>query len=116
MDKPQRHDESKLPVWARLRLQNLRTTIQELESYRKLHAVLSDKDRDWFTLPDPFSGCNREVMHLWFLTEDKPMRICTLYKGDMLFVGRAMKERYGNRLVEPELTKPVEIKSDKKAV
>ncbi len=103
------HDETLLPIWAQKQLNDLRNTIQGLESYRKLHAVLSDKDRDWFTLPDPFKGCHKEVMHLWFLTEDKPQPICTLFKGDMLFIGRATKERYGHRLVEPELTKEVKL-------
>ncbi len=98
-------DESRLPVWARLRLKNLRNTIQELESYRKMHAVLVDKDRDWFTLPNPIGGCGKEVLSLWILSSEQPYRVCTLYKEDMLFIGRATKERYGHRLVEVEVSK-----------
>ena len=100
MNKSKQYNESKLPIWAQLRIKNLRTTIQELESYRKMHAVLEDKERDWFTLPDPFNGCNDDEMNLWFLKTNHPFPVCTLYKGDMLFIGRAHKSRYGKRLVE----------------
>jgi hypothetical protein len=106
MNKPKEFDEGKLPIWVQLRLNNLRNTISQLESYRKMYVILSDKDRDWFTLPDPFNGCNQDVMHLWFLTDDKPLPICTLYKSDMLFIGRATKERYGHRLIEPPQSIP----------
>jgi hypothetical protein len=91
-------DESRLPKWVQKKIGDLQMTIQELEAYRKLHAVLSDKDRDWFTLPDPFNGCNDEELKLWILTKNHPFPVCVLYKGDMLFIGRATKERYGHRL------------------
>jgi hypothetical protein len=94
------HDEDTLPIWARKRLSDLRNIVVELESYRKLHAILSDKDRDWFTLPNPVGGCDREQLNLWILTTDHPFSVCSLYKGDMLFIGRATKERYGDRLVK----------------
>lgn len=97
---PKQFDENKLPIWAQLRLKNLRTTITELETYRKMHAVLEDKDRDWFTLTDPFNGCNDDELNLWILTKNHPFSICVLYKGDLLFIGRAHKSRYGKRLVE----------------
>ena len=99
--KENNHKESILPKWARQRLSSLRTTIYELESYRKMHAVLSDKERDWFTLPDPFNGCNDDELNLWILTKNHPFSICALYKGDLLFIGRAHKQRYGERLVSP---------------
>jgi len=107
MDKPQRYDENKLPVWARLRIQNLRNTIKELEAYRTMHSILEDKDRDWFTLPDPFNGCTEEELNLWILTKNHPFSVCVLYKGDLLFIGRAHKQRYGKRLVESLLDKPI---------
>lgn len=95
-------NEEKLPIWAQLRMKNLRNTIKCLEAYRTMHAVLEDKDRDWFTLPDPFNGCNEDEMNLWFLKTNRPFPVCTLYKGDMLFIGRANKSRYGFRLIEPK--------------
>lgn len=98
--KPKQFNESKLPVWVQLRLKKLRTTIHELESYRQMHAILEDKERDWFTLPDPFNGCNEEELNLWILTKNHPFSICALYKGDLLFIGRAHKQRYGKRLIE----------------
>lgn len=95
-------DESKLPLWAQRRMNSLRTTIKELEAYRQMHAVLEDKERDWFTLPDPCNGCNDDELKLWILTKNHPFPICTLFKGDLLFIGRAHKSRYGKRLVGVE--------------
>ena len=106
-------DESRLPKWAQQKLNALRTTVRELETYRTMHAVLEDKERDWFTLPDPFNGCTEDELNLWILTKNHPFSICALYKGDLLFIGRAHKSRYGKRLVEPE---PIPIGKIKEAV
>jgi len=97
-------NEDKLPKWAQHRLNKLRATINELESYRELHAILSDQDRDWFTITDPFKGCTDECLRLWLLFNDKPHPVCSLYKGDHLFVGRAYKNRYGERMVNKSNT------------
>jgi len=99
--KPQ-FNETKLPLWVQGKLNKLRLMVKELESYRTMHAILEDKERDWFTLPDPVNGCNDEELKLWILTKNHPFPICTLYKGDLLFIGRANKQRYGFRLVEPK--------------
>jgi len=94
------HNENTLPKWVQKKLNELRTTVRELETYRTMHAVLEDKERDWFTLPDPFKGCNEDELNLWILKPNKPFPVCTLYKEDMLFIGRAHKRRYGERLVK----------------
>lgn len=92
------HDEKVLPKWAQNRLEKLRMDIESLEGLRKLHRLLADDERDWFVLPDPVNGCNDDKLSLWLLNTDSPFRVCTLYKGDKLFIGRATKARYGIRL------------------
>lgn len=62
-----------------------------LQSLKQLHAVLSEPERDWFTLPDPIGGCHEETLNLWILDKNRPFSICSLGKGDILFVGRAKK-------------------------
>ena len=92
------HKESILPKWAQLELNNLRQAIESLEGLRQLHRFLSDDERDWFSLPDPVNGCTDDKLSLWLLNADKPFSVCTLYKGDKLFIGRATKARHGLRL------------------
>jgi hypothetical protein len=82
-------DESMLPKWAQSRIQYLRRDIANLETIKKMSTVIAD--RDWFTLPNAFGGCDRDILHLWILTSDHPFSVCSLYKGDMLFIGRAKR-------------------------
>lgn len=89
LDKP--HKLETLPKWAQAYIQSLRIDIDHLETIKKMDRVMAD--RDWFTLPDPINGTNQDLLHLWVLYHDKPMPICSLGKGDMLFVGRAIKEK-----------------------
>ena len=89
LDKP--HKLETLPKWAQYYINHLQCEIQRRESLKQLHAVLSDTDRDWFTLPDPVGGCHEEHLNLWILDKDHPFSVCSLGKGDMLFVGRATK-------------------------
>ena len=95
LDKPHRLEV--LPKWAQAYINVLLSEINHLQALKKLHSLLADKDRDWFTLPGPVNGCNQDHLSLWVLHTDDPMPVCTLYKGDMLFVGRA-KEKEGERL------------------
>ncbi len=92
------HDEKVLPKWAQSRLEQLRMDIDSLEGLRKLSGFLADDERDWFVLTDPVNGCTDEKLSLWLLNTDSPFRVCTLYKGDKLFIGRATKARHGCRL------------------
>ena len=92
------HKEDTLPKWAQSRLVELRNAIDSLEGLRKLSGFLADDERDWFVLPDPVNGCTDEKLSLWLLNADKPFSVCTLYKGDKLFIGRATKARHGIRL------------------
>ena len=92
------HDEKILPLWAQDRLNELRMAIDSLEGLRKLSGFLADDERDWFVLTDPVNGCTDDKLSLWLLNTDSPFRVCTLYKGDKLFIGRATKTRHGLRL------------------
>jgi len=92
------HKESVLPIWAQERIIQLRQEIESLEGLRKLSGFLADDERDWFVLPDPVNGCTDEKLSLWLLYTDRPFPVCTLYKGDKLFIGRATKARHGIRL------------------
>lgn len=92
------HNENTLPKWAQNRLVGLRDAIDSLEGLRKLSGFLADDERDWFVLTDPVNGCTDEKLSLWLLNSDRPFCVCTLYKGDKLFIGRAIKARYGTRL------------------
>jgi hypothetical protein len=87
------HKIESLPKWAQDKILILEFEIQRRESLKQLHAVLADPDRDWFTLPDPVGGCHEEHLNLWILDKDHPFSICSLGKGDMLFVGRTKKEK-----------------------
>jgi hypothetical protein len=89
LNKP--HKLETLPKWAQWHINNLETEIRHLQALKQMHAVLSEPDRDWFTLPNSIGGCDKETMHLWILTSDHPFPVCSLYKNDMLFVGRATK-------------------------
>lgn len=93
----QTHNIETLPKWAQDYITTLRRDIQSIRALERMHAILEDKERDWFTLPDPINGCNEESMGLWVLYKDAPFKVCMLYKGDMLFIGRADKYRHGSR-------------------
>ena len=84
------YDENKLPKWAKQRLEDLRHEIIALQSLKKLHALLSDKDRDWFVIKGPEPNTGEDHINLWVLYPNKPHSICVLGKDDMLFVGRAL--------------------------
>lgn len=87
------HDESKLPKWAQERLADVRQTAadlrEELETIRLMNAVLQNPDRHWFTLPGPSEQTkDPEPLVLFFLERNQATPVCSLYKGDLLFVGR----------------------------
>ncbi len=92
------HDEKVLPKWAQNRLEELRFAVKSLEGLRQLSNFLADDERDWFVLSDPVNGCTDDKLSFWILNGDSPFRVCTLYKGDKLFIGRATKARYNTRL------------------
>lgn len=77
------HDEKKLPKWAQKRLDDLRYQIKMLQSLKKAHNVLNDKE--WFTIP----WKEKEPMNLYILFKNQPLTVCSLSPGDTLLVGRA---------------------------
>jgi hypothetical protein len=84
-------DVSLLPKWAQRRIKDLEYEVQSREALKNLHSLLADKNRDWFTLPNPAGGCDRDTLSLWILSSENPFRVCTLFKDDLLFIGRAKR-------------------------
>jgi hypothetical protein len=88
------HDESKLPKWAQELIQELRhdnaTLARTLETTRAASALTCEPHRKWFTIPGPkASDPELDEYRLWFLGRNQPIQVCTLYKNDLLLVGRA---------------------------
>jgi hypothetical protein len=102
-----KHDVSKLPKWAQDKINGLERYIQETEAIRQMHDILIDKERDWFNLTGSLNGCTEESLSLWILDNNQPFRVCTLYREDLLFIGRANKRRHGFKLVNNPLMETV---------
>ena len=79
-------NETSLPKWAQERLRQLQ---DELRRTREASAVVHN--REWFTLNGPTEGepLEKEV-RLFVLSENSAHPVCSLYKGDVLLVGRSM--------------------------
>lgn len=56
----------------------------------KAFSVLAE--RDWFVLPGPPPALELARYHLWFLDRDQPLAACSLAPGDVLIVGRHIKD------------------------
>lgn len=81
-----------LPKWVESYIKDLQLKLEQtqnkLDTVEKMNAVMCEPKRDWFTLPFLYDG-DKPVIHLWLLNYDEPFSICSLSKGDLLFVGRA---------------------------
>jgi hypothetical protein len=91
---PHNHDETKLPKWVRELIQELRgdnaVLARTLETTRAASALTCEPQREWFTIPGPkASDPEMDEYRLWFLGRNQPIQVCTLYKNDMLLIGRA---------------------------
>ncbi|MFA5299876.1 MAG: hypothetical protein WC389_16955 [Lutibacter sp.] len=95
MKKQELHDIKTLPKWAQKHINNLNYDINKLqnkmEAIQNMNAIMCEPKRDWFTLP--FSFKDEKPVHLWLLNYDQPFSVCSLSKGDLIFVGRAKKEQ-----------------------
>lgn len=76
---------AKLPIWAQEHIQHLEREIKRRDALVNAHALLAERDRDWFTIRGDLSG----NMHLWLLNHDHPHSVCSLGPDDLLFVARA---------------------------
>jgi hypothetical protein len=81
----------KLPRWARDLIADLAAAICRYHAIEQMHGILSEKDREWFALPGPVQGSDRQVIKLWVFNQDDPLLVASLYEGDKLFVGRERK-------------------------
>lgn len=83
------HDEIKLPLWARERLERLRddnTALHfEIKRLQQAHAVTAP-GRKWFTIQGPDFSNGEEIRYLYYGIEH---RACSLGPGDILLIGRA---------------------------
>lgn len=88
------HNEARLPRWAQELLEQLRQDnmilAKALETTRNIHAITSEPHREWFAIPGPAEvDANLAEYKLWFFARNHPVHLATLFKGDVLFVGRA---------------------------
>lgn len=89
-----KHDLNTLPKWARLHITSIEAELYHLQNkfntVQSINAIMCEPKRDWFTLPFSYDG--DKPIHLWLLNFDQPLSVCSLGKGDLLFVGRANKD------------------------
>ena len=90
----QNHNETKLPQWAQdlitlLRQENM-ILARELKTTRALSEVTCEPAREWFTLKGPtVLEEDLDGFKLWYFARNQPVHVCTMYKNDLIFVGRA---------------------------
>jgi hypothetical protein len=94
-----KHDISKLPKWVQELIESkereLSSVTEKLERTRTAHALLLN--HSWFTISGPDFNNGEEIRKLWFLNREQPFPACSLGKGDLLLIGRAVdadKMRY----------------------
>jgi hypothetical protein len=89
------HNIESLPKWAQCHIYGLelkaRVAWDRNEMVQKLNAVMCEPKREWYTIPSPVDLSKYESMQLWVINRDDPRPICSLGKGDLLFIGRALK-------------------------
>lgn len=85
------HDETKLPKWAQERMAELRREVARCDGLQKLHHVMCEPERDWYTFPGPPFDSGEEYRKLFLLNRDSAVFVGGLGPGDSLFVGRAKK-------------------------
>jgi hypothetical protein len=83
-----------LPQWAQDYIKDLKYEIDRLQAIKEMHAILTEKNRTWFTLPGPENHSDREVIKLWVFNRDDPLQVAVLFPGDKLFIGRKREEVY----------------------
>lgn len=86
-----KHNEDRLPKWAQETLAGLRRRLSRVESQaitlRDANAVLAR--REWFLIENNPEHEKREVVTLYRLETDTPIRVCTLGPRDALLVARS---------------------------
>ena len=85
-------DESKLPKWAQVRMAALRSELrwasEKLETVQAMNRLMAEPQRDWFTIPGPALLDDENERPLFVLDRNGAFPVCTLFKGDVLFIGR----------------------------
>jgi len=87
------HDETKLPKWAQELLKAERARYARLASehgrLREVHVLLNE--HEWFSLPGPPPDDVLDYYTLYIFRENRAVAVCSIGRGDRLFVGRARK-------------------------
>ena len=82
------HHESTLPKWAQARLATLREELACLQGLKNLTGILDTEKHKWLSIDGPHENSENESTKIWALKENEPLCICSLGKGDVLFVGQ----------------------------
>lgn len=86
------HNVKSLPLWAQHALKKLADELaeatDELSRTKNAQSVLTN--REWFTLPGPDFRRGETIRRLWYLDHEHPLPACSLAKGDIILVGRAI--------------------------
>ena len=72
----------KLPRWAQARIMNAESRLARIEGMLRWH----EAGMEWFTV-----NGYAEQTNLFTLSSNGANRLCSLYKGDRLFIGRAKR-------------------------
>lgn len=87
-----RRRERKLPLWAQDVLADLRQLLErkqtQLDQLERVHAVLHD--RAWLTINGPSDS---DHCTLFVLQTNQALPVCSLYKNDILLVGRSKEKQ-----------------------
>lgn len=87
------HDIESLPKWAQSHIYGLelkaKIALDRNETVQKINAIMCEPKREWFTISNPVDNTQHGFRQLWVIDRDDPRPICSLGKGDVLFVGRA---------------------------
>ncbi len=85
-------EETKLPKWAQQRLERERAKVaaleQQLETLQNMNAVMVER-RDWFTITGPSFNDDEDYRSLFTLYRNGAHAVCSLGRGDVLFIGRS---------------------------
>jgi len=90
------HDITKQPKWVQSliadKVAELNRTKAELKRLQAAHGLLAERDREWFTIPNPAKGRGPDHRYLFMLKTNQAVAVCSLGRGDTLLVGRAKKK------------------------
>ena len=89
------HNIESLPKWAQCHIYALEMAadiaINQRNKVEDINAIMSNPKRNWFTINNPVELIEQQNCQLWVIKSDDPRPVCSLGKGDVLFIGRVTK-------------------------